>query len=103
MTTSQDTINDENIIRILTLLRETYNSTGTEKVKLAEKNLEKYSENFKNYTETLFKCLLLKTINNEEIPLDLHQSLANNLRHTLLKNYKNRKSEEIILCIKNKA
>ena len=92
---------DSQIFKILKLLEVTYCSSETEQIRIAQEQLQELSKDFKNFTEILFKCLSMQKINDKEMPIQLRQSIAINLRNILLKNQLKLNQEELFLCIKN--
>ena len=85
----------EQILKILSLLEDTYSCNDTSKVKSSQEQLQTLSENFQSFTSLLYKSLLLSNVNGKQISLDLHKSVVIYLRNILLKK-SNELSPEII-------
>jgi len=81
----QQTNETEQIVKILSLLEDTYSCNDSEKVKSSQDQLQALSEDFQLFTSLLYKSLLLSNINGKQISLDLHKSVVIYLRNILLK------------------
>ena len=80
---------------ILSLLEVTYSSKDTDKIKTAQDQLQTFSSNLPVFTNLLFKSLLITSIKEKAISLELHKSVVIYLRNIILKNSGALKAEEI--------
>ena len=71
---------------ILSLLEVTYSSKDTDKIKTAQDQLQTFSSNLPVFTNLLFKSLLITSIKEKAISLELHKSVVIYLRNIILKN-----------------
>ena len=90
----------DQLYHILSLLELTYSSKETEKIKAAQDELQTFSSNVPVSTNLLYKSLLLTSIKEKEISLELHKSAIIYLRNIILKNSGSLKAEEIYGSIK---
>ena len=91
----------EELSEILTLLQNTFSGSDTKKVDEAKNKLKAKFTDFHKYTSLLFKALSLKSINNQEISLDLHKSVLIYIKTILINNQKELKATELFECINN--
>lgn len=90
----------EQLYHILSLLEVTYSSKETDKIKAAQDQLQTFSSNLPVFTNLLFKSLLLTSIKEKPISLELHKSSVIYLRNIILKNSGALKAEEIYESLK---
>ena len=83
--TQPQTDEKEQILKILSLLEDTYSCNDSAKVKSSQEQLQTLSEDFQLFTSLLYKSLLLSNVNGKQISLDLHKSVVIYLRNILLK------------------
>ena len=69
--------------QILVLLKESYTCTNSSKLQEVAKILKSLSQDVNIYLDVLFHGLSLVSFNNEQIPFELHQSLAVNLKNII--------------------
>ena len=92
---------ENQIINILTLLETTYTSKDTKKIKDAEAELNALSKTQKNFSDILFKSLLLTSIKGKKITINLHKSALLYLRTIIMKKSAELTLPEIYGCTKN--
>ena len=98
LTQSQE---EEQLSKILSLLEVTYSCNETEKIKIAQMELQDMSTQLPSFKSLLLKSLFLSSIKGCPIPLDLHKSVVIYLRNILLKQASDIKTEEIFDFIKD--
>ena len=91
----------EELSEILSLLQNTFSGSDTKKVDEAKSKLKAKFTDFHKYTSLLFKALSLKSINNQEISLDLHKSVIIYIKNILVNNQKKLEASEMYECINN--
>ena len=92
----------EQITKVLSLLESTYSHNDTSIIKKAGDKLKSMEEeDIKNFANILLKCLSLSKINDKNISLDLHKSVALHLRNNFLKQSSTLKEQEIVDYLKN--
>ena len=97
LTQSQE---EEQLSKILSLLEVTYSCNETEKIKIAQMELQDMSTQLPSFKSLLLKSLFLSSIKGCPIPLDLHKSVVIYLRNILLKNANQLKPDEILEFLK---
>ena len=85
---------------IFSLLEVTYSCNETDKIKIAQEQLQQMSTNLSVFIPLLIKSLYLSSINGNPISLDLHKSVVIYLRNILLKNASQLKPDEILEFLK---
>lgn len=90
---------DQRLGELLSLLERSYTCKDTAQLKQISKSITAFSKNYYDYLELLFKGLSLTHFNNSQISLDLHKSLAVNLKNIIIENNKNMKNQEIIAVL----
>ena len=90
----------DQLYHILSLLEITYSSKETEEIKEAQEQLQTFSSNILVFSNLLFKSLLITSIKEKEISLELHKSAIIYLRNIILKNSGELKAEEIYDSLK---
>ena len=90
----------EQLSTIFSLLEVTYSCNETEKIQIAQEQLQKMSENLSVFIPLLLKSLYLSSINGNQISLDLHKSVVIYLRNLLLKHANDLKPEDIFEILK---
>jgi hypothetical protein len=91
----------DQLYHILSLLEVTYSSKETDKIKAAQDQLQTFSSNMPSgFANLLFKSLLLTSIKEKTISLELHKSAIIYLRNIILKNSGALKVEEIYESLK---
>ena len=87
--------------QILYLLKSSYTCTNTSKLLEISNILNALSKDLSIYIEVLIQGLSTSSINNEQIPPELHESLAINLKNTIIDKRYELKKEEILGIIKS--
>ena len=91
----------DQLYHILSLLEITYSSKETDKIKAAQDQLQTFSSDIPSgFANLLFKSLLLTSIKEKTISLELHKSAIIYLRNIILKNSGALKVEEIYESLK---
>ena len=86
--------------QILVLLKESYTCTNSSKLQEVAKILKSLSQDVNIYLDVLFHGLSLVSFNNEQIPFELHQSLAVNLKNIIENKIPELNDEQISYLIK---
>ena len=81
---------------LLSLLETSYSCKDTNKLQEISQLINELSNNFDNYLELLFKGLSLSSFNNKQITLNLHKSLAINLKNVIMEKMLSLKEEQIL-------
>ena len=81
---------------LLTLLETSYSCKDTNKLQEISQLINELSNNFDNYLELLFKGLSLSSFNNKEMTLNLHKSLAINIKNVIMEKMLSLKEEQIL-------
>jgi len=77
---------EQQLGELLSLLERSYSLKDTKAILDITQSINKLENNCDNYLELLFKGLSLISFNNKQISLDLHKSLAINLKNAINKN-----------------
>ena len=91
----------KDILKLLELFENTYNSNYNEKIKSAENKLNKKLMEQKQSVMLLFKILSLNKILDNEIPLNQHKSVIIYLKNMLIKDIHKIGAEDILSYINN--
>jgi len=81
---------------LLSLLETSYSCKDTNKLQEISQLINELSNNFDNYLELLFKGLSLSSFNNKQMTLNLHKSLAINLKNVIMEKMLSLKEEQIL-------
>ena len=81
---------------LLSLLETSYSCKDTNKLQEISQLINELSNNFDNYLELLFKGLSLNSFNNKQMTLNLHKSLAINLKNVIMEKMLSLKEEQIL-------
>lgn len=84
---------------LLSLLENSYTSKDTQSVLEITKSINILKDNCANYLDLLFKGLSLNSFNNKQISLDLHKSLAINLKNTITEKKLDMNDDQIFLLL----
>ena len=91
---------EDQLYNILSLLEITYSSKDNEKIKEAQNQLQIFASNLPVFPNLLFKSLLIVSLKEKPITLELHKSAIIYLRNIILKTSGKLKAEEIYEYIK---
>ena len=95
-------MNDINHLeKILVLLKESYSSTNSSRLKEVGQTLNSLSQDMDIYLDVLLHGLSSESFNEEKIPFELHQSLAVNLKNFIMNKKYELTEEQISYLIKN--
>ena len=92
-------ISEENrkIEEILLLFEESYSCSNNERLNSINEKIKTIIEtDFNNYINLLFKCQSLTTFNNRQITLNLHKSIAINIKNVIIQKYMKFSNEYIM-------
>ena len=81
---------------LLSLLETSYSCKDTNKLQEISQLINELSNNLDNYLELLFKGLSLSSFNNKQMTLNLHKSLAINLKNVIMEKMLSLKEEQIL-------
>ena len=87
--------------KILVLLKESYSCTNSSRLKEVGKTLDFLSQDLDTYLEVLFHGLSSVSFNDVQIPFELHQSLAVNLKNLIEDKKLELDNEQISHLVKN--
>ena len=85
----------EQLEKTLILLKESYTCTNSSKLKEISSLLNSLSEDLELYLDMLFHGLSIASFRDEQIPFELHQSLAVNLKNIIEKKAYELNNEQI--------
>lgn len=94
--------NVQKLGELLSLLESSYTCKDTAKLTEITRQIEEFTKNEKMSFDLIFQGLSLTVFNNKEISLDLHKSLATNLKHIIMEK-KDEISNEQILALFQKT
>ena len=92
--------NYQKLGEFLSLLENSYTCKDTTKLNETTRLINEFTKNEKLYFDLVFQGLSSTMFNNKEIPLDLHKSLAINLKHTIRDKNDGIEVAEIIILLK---
>ena len=90
---------DQKFEELLSLLESSYSCKDSVKLKEISKSIKKYAEKYENFIEYLLKGLSTTFYNNKPISLELHKSMAINLKNVILEKSLDRNDELIYIYI----
>ena len=74
---------DQQLEELLSLLESSYSCEDSTKLQEISQSIKEYEKNFDNFLSLLFKGLSLTSFNNKQISLNLHKSMAVNLKNVI--------------------
>jgi len=87
---------EEQLGELLSLLETSYSCKDSNKLQEISQLINGLSNNFDNYLELLFKGLSLSSFNNKQMTLNLHKSLAINIKNVIMEKMLTLKEEQIL-------
>ena len=90
---------DQQLGELLSLLERSYSSKDTKAILDISQSIKQFQDNCGNYLDLLFKGLSLNSFNNKQISLDLHKSLAINLKNTINEKNLELNSDQIFMLL----
>ena len=91
---------DQQLGELLFLLERSYSSKDTQTILDITQSINKLEDNCDNYFDLLFKGLSLNSFNNKQISLDLHKSLALNLKNKINEKKLEMNNDQIFILLR---
>ena len=90
---------EQQLVNLLSLLESSYTCQDSSKLKEITQSIQYFQNDFNNYLNILFKGLSISNINNKEISLDLHKSMAINLKNIIIDKKSNMKGIQMFYIL----
>ena len=89
-----------NLFELLKLLHDTFTGKDTKKISESKDKIKSFFANVKSGISMLFQALSLTELNNKQIPVDLHKSVAVYLKNIFTSKIKLFQAEDLFLYLK---